>query len=193
MRIIAGNFARRVLIAPEGYATRPTADRAREALFNILQHQDWGREAVSGAKVLDVCCGTGALGLEALSRGAESLVLIEQDTAAFQIAKQNVTALGVQSLCQLLRVDARQPPSATVACDLIFLDPPYGKNLPAMIVPALLAAGWIAAGALLVIETARGEPLSLPPQFCPKIERIYGAACIRIFDYFPDESIAPVT
>ncbi len=186
MRIIAGKYARRGLLAPEGLATRPTADRVREAVFNILQHQDWRDEAIVGRTVLDACCGTGALALEAISRGAAAAWLLEQDAVALQVAKQNITALGAGGLCHLLRADACKPPPARAACDLLFLDPPYRKNLPAQIVPALQAQGWLAPDALLVIETARGEALSLPPEFALRQQRDYGAACVRFFSYHPE-------
>ncbi len=190
MRIIAGRYARRTLTAPPGLATRPTADRAREAIFNIIAHQDWGRELLDGVAVLDACCGTGALGLEALSRGAAQVWFLEQDSAACAAVKQNITALAAQGACHVLRADAAQPPRATLPCHLVFLDPPYRQNLPARIVPALQAAGWFAPEALLVLETARDETAALSPQFVPHSRRDYGAAAVTFYRYFPDAAAA---
>lgn len=185
MRIIAGRYSRKQLVAPTGLATRPTADRAREALFNILQHQEWGRDVLTGAQVLDVCAGTGALGLEALSRGAASVTFMESEAAALAAIKQNVAALGVQPLCRILRGDAAAPPRAPQACDLLFCDPPYHQGWPEKILPALGAQGWVAPDALLVLETARDEKPTLPPQFRPQLLRNYGAANISIWRFVP--------
>lgn len=181
MRIIAGKYARRQLIAPAGQGTRPTSDRAREAIFNMLQHQDWGRAAITGARVLDVCCGTGAMGLEALSRGAASLWLMEQDKAALQATQQNIAALGVQAQSHILRGDARHPPQAPHGCNLIFIDPPYRQNLPEQIVPALRSQGWIAPDALLVIETGAQETVNLNDEIVLLMQRRYGAAMVSFF------------
>ncbi len=183
MRIIAGKFARNALVAPTGLATRPTADRAREALFNILQHQDWGKEALVGALVLDVCAGTGALGLEALSRGAAAITFMESEPAAIAAIKQNIAALGVQSLCKILRGDAAAPPRAGQGCNLLFCDPPYHQGWPEKIIPALIAHGWVAPDALLALETARDEKPTLPPQFRPQLVRNYGVANISIWRF----------
>lgn len=182
MRIIAGKYARRQLMAPAGQGTRPTSDRAREAIFNILQHQDWGgRAVITGARVLDVCCGTGAMGLEALSRGAGSLWLMEQDKAALQATQLNIAALGVQAQCHILRGDARHPPQAPHGCDLIFIDPPYRQNLPEQIVPALQSQGWITPDALLVIETGALETVKLNDKIPLLMQRRYGAAMVSFF------------
>lgn len=176
MRIVGGKYARRRLIAPAGSATRPTSDRVREAVFNILHHHDWGlaREAVAQAEVLDVCCGTGALGLEAVSRGAKAAWFMDKSAPALAAARANIEALGCAAQCHILPGNAVRPPRAAAPCNLVFIDPPYRKNLPAQIVPALMQAGWVAPQALLVIETARDETPALPPEFDLQLQRDYG-------------------
>jgi 16S rRNA (guanine966-N2)-methyltransferase len=185
MRIIAGRLARRPLISPAGLATRPTADRVREAAFNILQHQEWGGKMLAESTVLDACCGTGAMALEALSRGAQHAYLWDIAPAALQAARDNIAALGVTTQCQLQKQDARQPPIAQQAngqlCDVIFIDPPYQQNLATEIVPALAQQGWLAPQAIIVIEAGRNETITLPPHFLLKLRRDYGAASLWFF------------
>ncbi len=180
MRIVGGTYARRQLIAPTGQATRPTSDRVREAIFNILHHHPWPVGAVlENAAVLDVCCGTGAMGLEAISRGARAAWFMDMAAPALQATQDNITALHCATQAQILRCDATKPPQATQPCGLIFIDPPYRQNLPAQIVPALRAAGWVAPGALLVIETARDEILVLPEAWQTALHRDYGATAVH--------------
>ncbi len=129
MRIIGGAWRGRRLQAPPGATTRPTADRVRQALFDRLLHAPWaGRGAVEGATVLDAFAGTGALGLEALSRGAAASVFLEHDAAAFRALEANVAACGAEARCRVLRADALRPPPGT-PCSLVFLDPPYEHGL----------------------------------------------------------------
>ena len=155
MRIIAGAWRGRALAAPPGEATRPTADRVRQALFDRLLHAAWaGRDAVEDAAVLDAFAGTGALGLEALSRGAASAVFIENDPAALLALRRNVAASDGKG--RVLAADALRPPPGT-PCRLIFLDPPYGAGLIGQAVAALARAGWIAPAALLIAELGRAE------------------------------------
>jgi 16S rRNA (guanine966-N2)-methyltransferase len=178
MRIIAGRHRGRKLAAPHGEAVRPTGERAREALFNILAH---GRFAVSGPayagiRVLDAFAGTGAFGLEALSRGASAVTFIENNRAALAALRANVAALAEEERADIVTGDAAAPPRAPAPVALAFLDPPYGKGLA---VPALVAlgdAGWLATGALCVIEMAAKERIETPPGFASLDERRYGAA-----------------
>lgn len=180
MRIVGGKFARRNLVAPPGLATRPTSDRVREAIFNILCHHPWPvGDVLDNANVLDVCCGTGAMGLEALSRSAQGAWFMDMATPALQAAQDNIAALKCGAQAHVLRCDATKPPHAERPCGLIFIDPPYRKNLPAQIVPALIAAGWVAPGAVLVIETARDEVLVLPEGWQPALRRDYGATAVH--------------
>lgn len=173
MRIIAGAWRGRALAAPPGEATRPTADRVRQALFDRLMHAPWaGRAAVDGAWVLDAFAGTGALGLEALSRGAAHATFLENGRAALAALRGNVAACQAEGRCTILAADALRPPPGQ-ACGLVFLDPPYGQGLVAPAVGALQAAGWIAPGALIVAEVGREEASPCPE---PLDDRMHGAA-----------------
>jgi 16S rRNA (guanine966-N2)-methyltransferase len=178
MRIVAGRHRGRRLLAPPGETVRPTSDRAREALFNILSH---GRLAATDlpfaeATVLDAFAGTGALGLEALSRGAAEAVFIEKDRAALVTLRKNVEALGEGARSRIVAGDATRPPRAMSACTLAFLDPPYRSGLAASALEALGAARWFAGNGLAVIELAAREELLPPAGFILVDERVYGAA-----------------
>jgi 16S rRNA (guanine966-N2)-methyltransferase len=178
MRIVGGRHRGRRLLAPPGDAVRPTSDRAREALFNILSH---GRLAEGGIPfadeaVLDAFAGTGALGLEALSRGAAEAVFFERERDALATLRRNIEALGESPRARIMPGDATRPPRGAVACAVAFLDPPYASGLAGPALAALVAAGWLAAGALAVIETAARDAMPPPPGFTLLDERVYGAA-----------------
>ena len=173
MRIVGGRHRGRHLIAPPGRAVRPTSDRAREALFNILLHAY--ADPVSGARVLDLFAGTGALGLEALSRGAAEAVFIENDRTALVALRGNIAALGLIANTRIVAGDATKPPRATVACAVAFLDPPYTSGLAPPALIAFAAAGWLAPDALAVVEIGAREPFSPPEAFAALDERFYGA------------------
>jgi 16S rRNA (guanine966-N2)-methyltransferase len=178
MRIVAGTWRGRTLVAPTGSRTRPTADRVRQALFDMLLHAPWGgRDTVEGARVLDVFAGTGAFGLEALSRGAAHATFIEHDAAALAALSANIAALHADRFCTVFPADALAVPSGQ-KCDLVFLDPPYGDDLVRRALLRLRAAGWIASAAMIVAETGRDEP---PPVTHLLAERIHGAARITIW------------
>ena len=180
MRIIAGRHRGRVLRAPEGEGTRPTADRVRQALFDMLWHAAWGgRMAVQDQLVLDAFAGTGALGLEALSRGADHCTFIEKDRAALAVLRANIAACKEDPRSAVLAADATKPPPARVPCGLVFLDPPYGKDLVPRAIAALSAAGWIAPCALVVAETGAEETLRLPG-FTELATRSHGAATLHM-------------
>ncbi|MEO9191749.1 MAG: 16S rRNA (guanine(966)-N(2))-methyltransferase RsmD [Acetobacteraceae bacterium] len=179
MRIVAGAWRGRALIAPPGETIRPTADRVRQALFDMLVHAPWGgRETVEGAHVLDAFAGTGALGLEALSRGAAHATFIERDRAAVAALRANVAALHAEDRTRIIAGDALAPSRAASPCTLVFLDPPYGQGVLARALAALAAAGWIGADALVVAETARDDP---SPAQSPLAERTHGAARLTIW------------
>lgn len=181
MRIVAGTWRGRALQAPHGAKTRPTADRVRQALFDMLLHAPWGgRDAVEDARVLDVFAGTGALGLEALSRGAAHATFIERDAAARAALHRNIAALGAASRCEVLEVDVLAAPQGT-PCGLVFLDPPYGQDLVPGALARLARQGWIAAGALIVAETGRGETLAEDGGMRNLSDRCHGAARIRVW------------
>ena len=182
MRIVAGAWRGRVLAAPPGSATRPTSDRLRQALFDMIWHAPWGgRDALEGAAVLDAFAGTGALALEALSRGAARAVLFEREPAALTALRRNVAACGAEGRCRVIAADVLRAPRAAAgsACDVVFLDPPYGQDLIPTALAVLDAAGWIAPAALIVAETAREEALAVPAT--PLAERGYGAARVTVW------------
>ncbi|MGC8476341.1 MAG: 16S rRNA (guanine(966)-N(2))-methyltransferase RsmD [Acetobacteraceae bacterium] len=180
-RIIAGAWRGRKLVAPPGLATRPTAERVRQALFDMLWHAPWGgRGLIEGARVLDGFAGTGALGIEALSRGAAEVVFLEQDAAALAALAGNLASLGAGERARVLAGDvlAARPGSRR---DLAMLDPPYGMGLPAVAVARLRAGGWIGPGTVVVVETGRDEALALPPDAVPLAERAHGAARLAVW------------
>ncbi len=175
MRIVAGAWRGRVLQAPPGLATRPTAERLRQALFDMLIHAPWGGR-LDGMAVLDAFAGTGALGLEALSRGAAAAWFIERDRAALAALRANAAACrGAQTT--VLAADVLHPPPGT-PCDLVFLDPPYAQDLLPRALAALHRAGWVAPGALVVAESARDEALELGTLLA---ERTHGAGRVTIW------------
>jgi 16S rRNA (guanine966-N2)-methyltransferase len=177
VRIIAGRHRGRALRAPDGRAVRPTSDRAREALFDILAHGRFAdRPVFADARVLDVFAGTGAFGLEARSRGAAHATFIEKDRGALTILRGNIAALGEEKNAAVLAADALHPPQAAAPVTLAFLDPPYGEDLAAPALAALATARWLAPEALVVVEVAARQKLVPPPGFTLLEERRYGAA-----------------
>ena len=178
MRIVGGAHRGRRLAVPAGEAVRPTSDRAREALFDILSH---GRLAASGLPfagkpVLDAFAGTGAFGLEALSRGAAAAAFIENGREALTVLRRNIAALDEGERSHVVAGDATRPPRAPFACALAFLDPPYRSGLAAPALAALAAAGFLTPDALVVIEVAAREAVLPPAGFSVVDERVYGAA-----------------
>jgi 16S rRNA (guanine966-N2)-methyltransferase len=184
MRIVAGKHRGRVLAAPKGRDTRPTSARAREALFNILAHGDFGDGSpLDDAIVLDAFAGTGAFAFEALSRGAASATLLDTDRAALAAAKANAEALKESERVAIRARDATRPGRAERVHSLVFLDPPYGKGLAEAALAALAANGWIADGALVIAEIGAKESLVPPAGFVMRDERTYGAAKFAIMRY----------
>jgi len=178
MRIVAGGWRGRTLIAPSGTATRPTADRVRQALFDMLMHAPWaGPSVVADALVLDVFAGTGALGLEALSRGAARAVFVERARPALAALRANIEACRAGDQCEVLPVDALSVPAGARA-DIVFFDPPYGQDLVMRALARLRSVGRVGAASLIVAETGRDEP-ALPVE--PLAERSHGAARLTIW------------
>ena len=179
MRIVGGKFKGRSLKAPAGRDVRPTSDRAREGIFNILAHSiDW--DGFEGQTVLDVFAGTGALGLEAMSRGAEQGVFIDNDPTSLKCLQQNAATLGEARNVILLKLDATRlappPRVANAPIGLVFLDPPYGTKLADQALLGLCHKGWLAAGGLVVVEIGKDDEITLPREFERIDERNYGAA-----------------
>ncbi|OHC75490.1 MAG: 16S rRNA (guanine(966)-N(2))-methyltransferase RsmD [Rhodospirillales bacterium RIFCSPLOWO2_12_FULL_58_28] len=179
MKIIGGKHRGRVFKSLHGQSLRPTAARTREAVFNIIEHGIDGPPPAASS-VADVFAGAGSLGLEALSRGAASVVFIDNNENALACCRENVAALGEQHRSTLLRLDALHPPppplAAKTPCAYVFLDPPYNSGLAAPALGALFAEGWIGEGSICVVETAAKEPFEAPEGFKLIDERTYGAA-----------------
>lgn len=176
-------FKGRTLRAPTGRTTRPTADRTREALFNVLEHAPWS-PGLAGRRVLDLFAGSGALGLEALSRGAAFALFVETDEAARGAIRENIEALGLFGVTRLHRRSATdlgpRPANLGDPFDLVFLDPPYGKGLATLAIEGALSGGWASADALFVVETGADEPRPTQEGLYVLDERTYGAAAVTV-------------
>ncbi len=173
MRIVGGRFRGRPLRNPTSQATRPTADRLRETLFNVLAHA-YGDPA-SGGRVIDLFAGTGALGLEALSRGAAHALFVEQGAEARALIRDNVETLGVAGLCRIFRRDATKLGDVQAApFDLAFLDPPYGQGLGEAALVSLRDGRWLSAGAVLILEEAASAEVTIPAGFATAERRDSG-------------------
>lgn len=173
MRIIAGSHRGRALVAPPGRIVRPTADRARQALFDILEHRPPG---LRGRHVLDLFAGTGAVALEALSRGAAAATLVEHDRDALRAIERNVRTLGAGERVRIVAGDATRLGRPVAAHDLVFVDPPWSRDLAGPALQVALAQGWIAPAAQIVVETAARGSWVPPEPFRIEQERRYGAA-----------------
>ena len=174
MRITGGRFGGRVLKAPASRAIRPTADRLRESLFNVLIHRPDRR--IEGADVIDLFAGTGALGLEALSRGAASALFVDSGVEARALLRANIEALGVAGVTRVFRRDATRLGDAPESgrFRLAFLDPPYGQGLAPPALSALRDGAWLAPGALAILEESVDVVLELPEGFTFEERRVYG-------------------
>ena len=176
MRIVGGRFGGRPLASPKPGigAIRPTSDRLRESLFNVLAHAY--DDVVDGARVLDLFAGTGAMAFEALSRGAEFALLVDDGAEARGLIRENQMALGVAGHSRVFRRDATKlgPISGMAPFGLVFCDPPYGKGLGEKALASAKDGRWLEAGALVVFEEAAGVELALPEGFEALEQRAYG-------------------
>jgi 16S rRNA (guanine966-N2)-methyltransferase len=174
MRIVGGALRGRPLAAPKSQAVRPTTDRLRESIFDILQHAYAG--VVDGASVIDLFAGSGALGMEALSRGAAKALFVDDGAEARALLRQNIESLGLGGVTRVFRRDATKlgaaPPGERFT--LAFLDPPYGKDLAPRALQQLYQGGWLASDALIVVEEASCTTLALPEGFVEAETRRYG-------------------
>jgi 16S rRNA (guanine966-N2)-methyltransferase len=175
MRIVAGKFRGASIEAPKGSATRPTTDKVRQALFNVLEHGA-PRFEFEGARVLDLFAGSGALGLEALSRGARFALFVEDDSAARAAIRRNVETLGLTGVTKIWRRDATRLGEAGTLqpFDLIFCDPPYGKGLGEKALAAAIAGGWVGGEAVAALEERAGTEIAWPVPFQEIDRRRYG-------------------
>jgi len=179
MRIVAGKFRGKALLPPSDESIRPTSDRAREAIFNILASRIGVQ--LDGLKVLDLFAGTGALGLEAISRGAAGAVFVDTGAEARGLIRDHIEAFGAGGIAKLLRRDATAlGPAGTLGpFDLVFLDPPYGKGLGEQALVSLRDGNWLAPDATIVLEEAADVELTLPEGFTLDDRREYGAAAVH--------------
>lgn len=188
MRIVSGDFRGKALVTPAGANTRPTSDRARQAIFNILEHAPWS-EGVRDRRVIDLFAGSGALGFEALSRGASFCLFVETDEAARGAIRENVDGLHLFGRTRVHRRSATdlgvRPGADGPAFDLAFLDPPYAKGLGEEALARLAAGGWLADGAIVVFERGSDEPDPETPGYERVDARDYGAARVHFLRALP--------
>lgn len=186
MRIVGGEFRGRNLSAPRSSAIRPTTDRARESLFNILAHSY--PEMLDGSRVLDLFAGTGALGLEALSRGARFVLFVENSVEGRALLRTNVETLGVQGHSKIFRRDATAlgARGSVEPFDLVLADPPYGKGLGDRALGAAASAGWLRPGALAVLEERSDCEVSPGMDFELLESRTFADTSVHFLVYRPD-------
>ena len=186
MRIVSGEFRGKAIVTPAGERTRPTSDRARQAVFNILEHAAWS-PGVRHQRIIDLFSGSGALGFEALSRGAAFCLFVETDEQARGAIRQNVDAMGLFGRTRVHRRDATdlgvRPGADGPAFGLAFLDPPYGKGLGETALAKLAAGGWLADGAVVMFERGSDEPDFAVDGFEKLDARDYGAARVHFLKY----------
>ncbi|SMQ59256.1 16S rRNA (guanine966-N2)-methyltransferase [Devosia lucknowensis] len=183
MRIVAGKYRGKQLTSPSDDTIRPTSDRARESIFNILGSRLG--PVLAGKRVLDLFAGTGALGLEALSRGADHVTFVDTGAEARGLIRDHIEAFGAAGITKLLRRDATAlgKPGTFGQFDLIFLDPPYSKGLGQLALAELSANGWIAPGATVVWEESADADIAVPTGFTLEDGRNYGAATVRFLSW----------
>lgn len=188
MRIVAGSLKGRAITAPEGQNTRPTSDRARQAIFNVLEHAAWA-EPLDGARVIDLYAGSGALGYEAISRGAAFCLFVEIEDEARGAIRENADAWGLMGRTRVHRRSATdlgvRPGSAGEAFDIAFLDPPYRKGLGEQTLARLLEGNWLKPGATVVFERGSDEPEIETPGYERLDARDYGAARVLFLRALP--------
>lgn len=181
MRIVGGKFKGRALRAPEGRDTRPTSDRARESIFNVLAHAEWA-PPLDGARIIDAFAGSGALGFEAMSRGGAFCLFVETDSAARGCIRDNVETFQLFGNTRIHRRSATdlgpKPAGLGEPFNLVFMDPPYAYDLVPPALEQLRLGAWITPEALIVAETASGAPAPVTPGWTLLDERTYGAARI---------------
>ncbi|WP_336294521.1 16S rRNA (guanine(966)-N(2))-methyltransferase RsmD [Bartonella sp. CB169] len=181
MRVVGGKFAGRVLFSPVGQSIRPTSDRTRESLFNILasrEEQFWVNK-----RILDLFAGTGALGIEALSRGARAAVFVENSVEGRALLQKNIEVFALQSIGRILRRDATKLGNigTMLPFDVIYADPPYGYCLGERAFVEALRGGWAKADTLFILEEKKDTIIDLPDTFYLDDERVYGETAIRFY------------
>jgi 16S rRNA (guanine966-N2)-methyltransferase len=180
MRVIAGKYKGATILSPKNKGIRPTSSMLREAIFNILMNLG----VIEDANVVDVCCGTGALGIEALSRGAKKAVFIDGSSEHLKLAWDNISHIKAQDNAVMIRSAAENLPPAREEFDLIFLDPPYFKGVADKALNSLVNNGWLKNGAIIVVEMPLKEDLKFDPKkFAEEMTRRYGNSKIIVLRY----------
>jgi 16S rRNA (guanine966-N2)-methyltransferase len=191
MRIIAGQLRGRKIETLKGHEVRPTASRTREAVFNLLAHhrllRERGLEGLEDCAVADVCCGSGAMGFEAASRGARHVTFVDMSTEVLKLVRQNAEAIGVAQH-RTLQADATNLPPAPMLYDVILLDPPYHTGLAAKALASIARQQWLARHGVVVVETGQKEALPLPAEMEQLDQRRYGAAVVTLVGWREQES-----
>ncbi len=171
MRITGGKYRNKLIEAKEERTLRPTTSKVREAMFNIIKHgrfyasedyiEDDNPSRIENRRVIDLFCGTGALGMEALSRGAAHAVFVDQNRELLALARGNIERINETANASFIRSDSTQLPPATIPCDLAFVDPPYRQNLAKPALKTLRDQGWLAHGAIVILESGKQDD---PPE-----------------------------
>ena len=185
LRIITGKHRGRKIESVPGKEVRPTTGFAREAIFNVLMHGRYAGEnsPLVGKRVVDIFCGTGAMGFEALSRGAAHVTLIDQNQKAMDAARQTAEKFGETANVSLIRSDSTNLPRAIRPCTLAFIDPPYEKGLAEKALHSVTRNGWLEDGAIVVVEQSKKEKLELPPEYTLLEERTYSISRMSLLQY----------
>ncbi len=188
MRIVSGKLKGRALKAPDGRNTRPTSDRAREAIFNLLAHAEWAPD-LDGTRVIDLYAGSGALGFEALSRGASHCLFVETESRARGVIRENVDQFGLFGVTRIHRRSAVdlgvKPVGVGAPYDIAFMDPPYGYDLVDPTLAQLVDGGWLKSDAFIVAEVSKDDPAPTFDSFEVLDDRLYGAARVYMARRIP--------
>ena len=185
MRIVGGEFRGRSLVTPKSSDIRPTTDRTRESLFNILSHAY--PEALDGARMIDLFAGTGAMGLEALSRGVKAVLFVENSVEGRGLLWSNIEALGLAGRTRIMRRDATRlgPANRIEPYDFLFADPPYGKGLGDRALASAHEGGWLKPGALVILEERADVNPELAACYTPLEARDFGDTRMHFTRYAP--------
>lgn len=186
MRVISGKYAGRRIETLKGRKIRPTTGKVREAIFNILAHGKLfsaDTSVIDNAVVLDLFCGSGSLGIEALSRGAKSAIFIDIEPSHLDIVRKNVNHIGAHADSDFIRCDSSNPPTPKVACDLVFIDPPYDSALAPKTLKNLVTTGWLKEHAVVVLELPKKTSFTLAPGFTELYNRTYGITRVLIMEW----------
>jgi 16S rRNA (guanine966-N2)-methyltransferase len=193
MKITGGKYKNRTIEALEDKDLRPTSARNREVIFNLLMHgrfmkhpdfvRDDNPSLVEGRRVIDIFCGTGALGIEALSRGAAQLILVDQNATTLSQARQNIVRIGEEKNVNFIRSDSTRLPKATLPCSLAFMDPPYDKGLASPALESLATQGWLTETAIVIVELGKRDGCKIPAGYVTLDDRAHDRTRLLVLQY----------